>query len=584
MAGIAGPPSHEPAGSGAVWIPVSNGAFSPLAFAQYAALARMRWNAFRNGLRTTRGMLEAATSSANYLVYTAMGIGITIGMGAGAFMFASTGRWSLITLLLWGLFCIWQGMPIFIASFQQQFDLTGLLRFPIAFAPFFLLHILFGLVDIAAILGGLGSIGILAGIAFAKPGLLVWAAAGIVLFCAFNVLLSRAIFAWLDRWLGQRKIREIVSVLFLLAILFMQFLNPALRHPGQRSEQAVAQERARTERELAIAASVQRWLPPGLAVSAIEGASGSHAVPALGALGLLACYGLLAGLVLGVRLRAEHRGESLGEMPQTRKADKQSNAVARSSAAAHILSLGGAGPIGAIIEKDLRTVMRSLPLLYALGAPLLMVFVLASLMHGSRHAVRGFSPVLIPTCIAYALLGFTQLIYNNLGTEGAGIQLIFFSPTPMRTVMLAKNIFHAMLFSLIAIIAGVVACERLGAPDPAWLVATAAWLVFALPAHLAAGNLFSLAMPHRVNLGRIGRQRGGQATALLAMLVQLGILAVGGAVIGLSLYLDTIWLAAPVLLAFAVPAIMVWLRVLRNADAMARRRRDDLIAVLAKVD
>jgi len=154
----------------------------------------------------------------------------------------------------------------------------------------------------------------------------------------------------------------------------------------------------------------------------------------------------------------------------------------------------------------------------------------------------------------------------------------------MRTVLLAKNIFHAALFTVIALVAGVVACLRLGVPDAAWLAATAAWLIFALPAHLAVGNLFSLAMPHRVNLGRIGRQRGGQATALLAMLVQLGILGVGGAVIGLSLFFDALWLAAPVLLVLAVPVIIVWLRVLRNSDALASRRRDDLLAVLAKVD
>ena len=583
MAGIAGAAQHEPV-EPAAWLPVSGSVFGPLACAQYAALAKMRWCAFRNGLGTTRGMLEAATSSVNYLVYTAMGLGITIGMGAGAYAFASTGKWLLIPFLLWGIFGIWQGTPIFIASFQQQFDLTGLLRFPIAFAPFFVLHVVFGLVDVATILGGLGCIGVLAGVTFARPSLFVWAVAGLALFGAFNILLSRAIFAWLERWLVQRKTREAISVLFLVAFLGLQFLNPAVRGHRPPSAQAEAQANVARMRNLVVADEVQRWLPPGLAESAIRSAAGDRPEPALGSLALLGAYGLAAGLLLGVHLRGEHRGQSFGEASAPCKVEKRANGTVRTSAAAPLISLGGAGPIGAIIEKDLRTVMRSLPLLYALGAPLLMVFVLASLMHGARYSSRGFSPMVIPICIAYALLGFTQLIYNNLGIEGAGIQLIFISPTPIRTVILAKNIFHAMLFLLIALGAGIIACVRLSIPDAAWLAATVAWLIFALPAHLAVGNLFSLAMPHRVNLSRIGRQRGGQASALLAMLVQLGILAVGGAAIGLSLFFDNLWLAAPILLALAVPSILVWLRVLANSDAMASRRRDELLATLAKVE
>ena len=252
----------------------------------------------------------------------------------------------------------------------------------------------------------------------------------------------------------------------------------------------------------------------------------------------------------------------------------------------------GHGPIAAIIQKDVRVVARSLALLYALGAPLVMVIVMASIMGGASHGLghgleRGAHipfAMAVPLCIAYALLGFTQVIYNNLGAEGAAVQLLFLSPTPIRTVFLAKNILHALLFGAIALIAGGLAIWRLGAPDAAWLAATAAWLVFALPAHLAAGNVFSLAMPHKINLGRIGRQRAGQASALLAILVQLGVLGVGAATAGLCALFGKLWLAAPILLLLAVPAWFAWTRTVGNAAAMANRRRDELIAALAKAD
>jgi hypothetical protein len=211
-----------------------------------------------------------------------------------------------------------------------------------------------------------------------------------------------------------------------------------------------------------------------------------------------------------------------------------------------------------------------------------MVVIFASLMRGDP--MQGAFPLALPLCIAYALLGFTQLIYNNLGAEGMGIQLLLYSPTPIRTILLAKNIFHASLFCLIALLGGTLAILRMGQPAPIWLAITAAWLFFALPTHLAAGNLFSLYMPHRLNLGRIGRQRGGQASALLGMLVQAGILGVGAAIAGLCSLAGSLWLAAPILLALAVPAYFIWLRVLANADSIAMRRRDELITALAKAD
>ena len=55
-------------------------------------------------------------------------------------------------------------------------------------------------------------------------------------------------------------------------------------------------------------------------------------------------------------------------------------------------------------------------------------------------------PMALPLCILYAQLGFTRLFYNSLGAKGMGIQLYFLSPTPFRTVLLAKNLFILVLF------------------------------------------------------------------------------------------------------------------------------------------
>ncbi|MGH9600077.1 MAG: hypothetical protein ACRD27_09440 [Terracidiphilus sp.] len=581
------------------WAPATGGVFGPLARAQYAALAAMRWRAFRNGLRSTRGVLEATAGGLSYLLYGVMGLGITTGLGVGAYVMASRGDWPTLPILLWAVFFIWQAMPIAVASFQQQFDLNGVLRFPLGFGPFYVLHLIFGLVDSSTLLGGLGCFGIFIGVTVAHPGLFAWAALALAAFAAFNLLLSRAIFAWLDRWLAQRRTREILGALFFAGILSLQFLNPALHRRHGNAAAVTHAERIEVGHRLAATEAAQSWLPPGMAGIEIERAAEGRPAAALGWLALLGLYGIAAGLVLAVRVRAEHRGENLSDAPAARKKEKRSavapakasvnsarfaaESVADPIAASATGSILQGGPVAAIIKKDLRIVKRSLALLYALGAPLLMVVVLASILGGSRHAER-YLPMAVPLCVAYALLGFTQLIYNNLGTEGAAIQLIFLSPTPIRTVFLAKNTFHALLFGLIALAAGLLAIWRLGAPSPAWLAATVAWLIFALPANLAAGNIFSLTMPHRINLGRIGRQRGAQASAMLGVLVQLGVLGIGAADIGLCALFGRLWLATPILLVLAVPACFAWMRTLGNVEAMANRRRDELIGVLAKTE
>jgi len=176
------------------------------------------------------------------------------------------------------------------------------------------------------------------------------------------------------------------------------------------------------------------------------------------------------------------------------------------------------------------------------------------------------------------------LFYNNLGTEGAGINLLFLSPTPFRTVMLAKNIFHALMFLVIAALGAVLATMRLGMPSIAVLVATAAWVLFALPCNLAAGNIFSIIMPYRVNPGRISRQRGSQANALLGLLVQLVVLGFGALGFWIGWFFEDQWLSVPIFVLLAVGGVIFWMRVLSNSGKMANNRKDALIATLVKTD
>jgi ABC-2 type transport system permease protein len=582
------------------------GVLGALARDQYAALATLRWRMFRNGLRSIHGILDLGAAGVALMLYSVFGLGLGFGLGAAAYGIASRPSWQYLPVLFWVVCFLWQVIPVMLASFQTQFDLNVLLRFPVRFGSFYLMYLIFGLMDASTILGGLCCLGVWVGITIARPGLSAWTALVLAVFAAFNILLVRAIFAWIERWLAQRKTREILGAIFMVAVLSLQLLNPAIYrkgHSGRTSPQEQAEEyrkskaqlQARYEPWLEIVNSVQTWLPPGLAARGLRQAAEQQPAPATGLLSMLGLYALLTGGVLAVRLRAEYRGENLGSAPSREKAIPGRSKVAVSVADTDLANIdpynmeraggrspGGSGPIAAVIEKEARSLSRTLPLLYAIGAPLLLVVVFSSVFIRNGGAQGTVFPLALPLCMAYAQLGFTQVFYNNLGAEGAGIQLYFFSPTPIRTVLLAKNLFHSMLFGISALLAGVLAGLRVGIPDAAVVSATGAWLLFSLPCNLAVGNIISIKMAYRVNPGRIARQRGSQGNALFSLLVQLGFLAVGAAVFWMCWFLDRMWLATPIFLVLAVGAVMLWRRVLANSDALANKRRDELIATLMK--
>jgi len=559
---------------------VSSSPVGALARRQYLAIMSMRFRMLVNSVRSVQGAFEFSAKGVAFIIYSMMGMGLGIGLGTGAYQLVKSEHYQYLPALFWTVFLVWQVLPVALASFQEQFDLSSILRFPVSFGSFYLLSIAFGLVDVPAILGGICCIGIWMGVTLARPALWSWIALILLMYAVFNILLGRAVLAWVDKWLAKRRTREIVSALFLFLMLSLQLLNPALheqrqyrhgaRHGTQTSGESVIDQLPKWAKPVL---AVEPWLPPGLVTDSVLRVAESETGLVFESLAGLGVYILAAGVVLGVRLRAEYAGERLSEAPAARRRTEDDSKWL----------LDGSGPIAAVVEKELRIIPRSMPLLFAMGAPLLTVLVISSVLRNTNDTGHPFSWA-FPLCVCYALLGFTQMIFNNLGSEGTGIQTLFLSPTPIRTVLLAKNLLHGALFCTVAFLAGVFATARLGWPDLTLAATTAAWVLFAVPTNLAVGNLLSITMPYRVNLGRLSRQRGSQASALVSMLAQLLVIACGVVVVELCTFFAKRWMAIPSLLVLAGVAVAVWFQVLARADSLANRNRENLIATLAKTE
>jgi ABC-2 type transport system permease protein len=550
----------------------------PPARSQYAAVAAMRWRMTVNSLRSTRGKFElgARVFATGFLSL----IWLLVGTGCGflAYRFAGDGRLDLLPFLFWPVFMTWQLVPVMIASSQENVDLGFLLRFPIGFGSYSLLYLVLGIFDISTLAGAILLLGIWSGTVFAKPNLAGWMTLALALFALFNLVFSRMIFAWIDRWLGQRKTREILGIVSLVFFVAIQLLNPVYHpHSGhQRPMNAAA-----LLRSLKTVDAVQQFFPPGLAAKSIHAADAGSPLQAAGQLGGVAAYAVAAGVLLGIRLRAEYRGESLGEAPRTSAVRRSRKSLAANADELPRQSPDGliAGPIGSIFAKELRTLLRSSVMLFSMFTPLIFLYLIGGTMRSDHPSSGQYA---FPIGVAYAFLPLTRQVCNSLGGEGAGIQLYFLSPTPFRTVMLAKNLLQFALFMLELTLACSILFFRFGLPSREMALITACWLLFAIPANLAAGNILSITMAYRMTMTRVSREQGSVGNGLLSLLIQLLTFAVGAAIyLPFALTGHPVF-AVPLLLVLAAFAVFAWWRVLGNVDRLAYDRREALISALSR--
>ncbi len=411
--------------------------------AQFAAIARLRWRITVNSFRRKSGTEELLGRAALGLLFLVMLLSAVLAAGAGAFWIVGEGHLPWLAGLLWGIFGLCQLLNIQLGQPATTFDPTQLIRFPLNVDTYVAIRLFFGLLTPANVTATLASLAVSVGIGLACPGLWLYALIAMAVFAATNVLFSRMVFAWVDRWLSTRRAREVFTALILAISLGAQWANFEYNPAYSNNHRTHAYDVSRHEMSRVVplyrrVRPVLAVMPPELASTSLIRALGAQrarrrvahpsralAMAAFAEYTLAAAlYGALFLLVFALRMRTEFGGENLsdavsGAPRQTAQARdipppvREPGSPASSShlesrisplAAPEIFEVASrarmATLIAAVLNKEILYVKRNMGILYGLIMPVFLVLVFA----GRFATLRSSSLWVFPAAVAYMLL------------------------------------------------------------------------------------------------------------------------------------------------------------------------------------
>lgn len=574
--------------------------------AQYAAIARLRWRMLVNIARRTNTPGEIAGRVILYLVMTCFAVFLTLAAGGAAWLLVREGHLRLLWLLFWGIFALCQLLNINLGQPGTTFDPTQLIRFPLGVPTYVAIRLFFNLLSPANIMAMLMSLAAAVGIVLAQPRLWLYASAASTVFAVTNVLFSRMIFAWVDRWLSTRRAREVFTAAVFVLSLSFQYVNftfnPGLNRshgrsrqhgrqdgsPGGRpaSDQATRQRVDEVTGAYRRAEPLLRFTPPNLIGQAIgAGAEGRPAVFLAETAGC-AAYAALFLLVFALRTRTEFRGESLSDTAARSTLPAlplRPHPAVRAPAGRVPPAPGDAkpgllpGPLVALLGKEWTYMRRNTGLLYGLVTPLFLVVLFALRM--GRNVTSAW---IVPMAIAYSLVGIAPMSYNSFGLDGTGAQLYFMAPVPLRRVFFAKNLMHFAMAALeVAVVLGVM--SYVSHPPPVvTLLGILLWVCGSLLLNTSLGNRRSITAPKKINLGRMSGKQASQGSSLLSLGVLVACVAYGAGVLALAAWSDRPWLSLPCFAALAAAGLVVYRQSLDSLQAFTLAHRDSLFEELGK--
>jgi ABC-2 type transport system permease protein len=567
---------------------------------QLSSIVWLRWRIFLNSFHGKGSRGDLIARFILYPILSLVWLAPASAAGFAAYLLVSRREANILTLPLLGVFVFWQFVGMNTSAAAPAFDLSSLTRFPIRYPDYLLVRLSFGLLDAPTLMGCTCLAAMAAGIGFAVPALTPWACLVLFLYATCNILFSRMIYIWLERWLAQRRTREMVAGLAILLSISLQVAGPLARQfvPGGHHSRPSATA-LRVEHGVV---AVSRFLPPGLAAFSIGSAHRGQPIAAAANLGLLVLFNGLFLLILSARLHAQYCGESLSEAPASSSRGRQPKTltVARPARSAHERLNRPNLPsfratLAACLKKEALYLLRGRNMLYRLLNPLIVACILVSRSAMSRSAMQrdpvfghggfehgAYGSLTFPYSCAYALLVVSGLLYNCFGTDGAGMQFYFLAPVRMREVVLAKNLVYTTVLAVEAALMYFAVCLIGKPPALGVVMATVSWLMFAFLLNITAGNLRSLYSPKKFEIGKVRQRNGTSLSGFIGLGVFALTVAVGAAVQAVCTRYADWGTAAAIFLMLAAAAAFAYIRVLNRLDTIAAERRLEFAEELCK--
>jgi len=538
---------------------------------QLKLVAGLRWSLLKNSLQRKNnrwdliGMILAAGGSA------VMVVGLCVAFYAGTYFFLATGRPSWMSLLYWAIFLWWQAVPILVAGFGANFEFRNLLRFPLSLRAFYILGLGYGFADFAAVSSvcWIGTMVVATAVGQAK--LLPVMALASLLFILVNVTLERLVGSWLERIFANRRARELLVGLFVLSMVSMNFLNPALQRWGGRG----------TRPRIVHLVSYFSWLPGSLTGNALAAASDANSQALLLTIGgLLAWLGATSGL-LWVRYRAQYLGEELSETAAPSAVKRGARRQKTSGGLPGFLS----APVAGVMRKEFHYLTRNGFSFITLILPPVMVMFFSIQFAGGNSQLheQGLAPqTFFPAVMAYLILVLLSPAYNSFAFEGHGIQSYFMAPVRMRDILVGKNLFLVCVVTIELAVSLGVLIWRIGFPGFPLFLSTIAAATFAVMGQLTIANWSALSFPKKMEIGKMKGQRNSGVAVWTAFGVQLLIGGIATIVLLAGRWLGNPWLPAVLFAGLTSAALGGYVASLEPLSILAERKKELLIETLCR--
>jgi ABC-2 type transport system permease protein len=539
---------------------------------QIRLVAWLRWRLLRNSLRKKNSRLDLLGLILAGFFSSLFVVGVCFAFYVGAYTFVSEGRPGWVALLFWAIFLWWQLFPVLAAGFGASFEFRNLLRFPLSLGAFYLIGLAYGLADFGSLASVFWLLSMTIGAAVAEPGVLPPMLLIVSLFLLMNVTLERLIGSWLERVLARRRARELFFALFILSMVSLQFIAPALDRYGTAAQPWVL-------RLLPYLSP----LPASLAGQAISAAIGGNFDGILVCAAGLAFYLLLFSALLWRRFAAQYRGEELSEAaaPAGPVVHAKSTEQAGHSETLRLLS----PQVAAVLLKEFRYLTRNGFAFLMLLMPPLLVALFSWQFAEARTATasRAISPdFFFPGMMAYLILILMAPAYNCFAYEGRGIQTYYMAPVRFREVFLGKNLMLVSVLALEITLSLLVLAFRVGPPAPPVFISTLAAIVFAVTGQLSIANWSSLSFPRKLEFGQMRGQRQSGMAVLIAFGVQFVLGGISALILFTGRWTGNAWLPAEAFAGLAAAALGGYLASLDALSQLAEKRKETLIEALCR--